>query len=100
MPKDYNLGDIQSGAAGMDAFFASDPTIVTPVSSKPETTKTAAARPHRIRVGSLAQLDGFQRVSAETLVNRATQDLWALKKDDKSNFYIERLFDDSQPLKG
>lgn len=98
MKKDYNLGEVQTGGGnGMDAFFASEPTIVTPTSGA---TKTAASKPMRTKVGSLQQLQGFQRISAETLVNRSTQDLWAIRKE-ADGFYIERLFnDDGTPLKG
>lgn len=84
----------------MDAFFASEPSIVTPTTSSPGTPKVAAKKAGRVKVGSLQQLEGFQRLSAETLVNRSTQDLWAIRKE-ADGFYIERLFsDDGTPLKG
>lgn len=92
----FDLSSIQSGeATGMDAFFASEPEVVSPVGeAKP------VAKPVAVRIGSLKQLEGFTRVSAETLINKSTNDLWAIKKDG-NDFYIERLFqDDGQPLKG
>ena len=92
----YNLGDIESGpSGGLDAFFAAEPQIVTPTGQGNPTQRQA-----RIRVGSLQQLNGFQRLSADTLVHKSTNDLWALRKEGES-FFIERLFqDDGKPLKG
>jgi hypothetical protein len=87
---DYDLGQIQSsGASGLDALFEREPQLV------------ASNQPKRIRVASLQQLSGFQRVSAETLVHKCERDLWSLKKESDGKFYIERLFDDNgTPLKG
>jgi hypothetical protein len=86
---DYDLGQIQSsGASGIDALFEREPQLV------------ATHRP-KIRVASLSQLSGFQRVSAETLIHKSDRDLWSLKKEGDGKFYIERLFDDNgTPLKG
>ena len=86
---DFDLGQIQtSGASGIDALFEREPQMIM------------AARPKRMRVASLQQLVGFQRVSAETLVHKSNRDLWSLKKEG-DKFYIERLFaDNGQPLKG
>lgn len=92
---DFKFNDFESAGVGLDAFFASEPQMVTPHGE--EQPKKAAKR---IRVGSLAQLKGFRRVASDTLVNKATQDLWAIRKDGE-DFFIERLFDDSgSPLKG
>lgn len=102
----YNLGDIESGpAGGLDAFFASEPRIITPAeaSGRPMGavhTKTAAQKPMRQKVASLQQLDGFQRLSAETLVHKSTNDLWTIRKEGE-DFFIERLFQDNgSPQKG
>ncbi len=86
---DYDLGQIEtSGASGLDALFEREPQLVT-----------ASAK--KIRVASLNQLSGFQRVSAETLIHKSDRDLWSLKKESDGKFYIERLFDDNgSPLKG
>ncbi len=94
---DFKLGGIESGpATGMDAFFAAEPEIVTPTGK----SKVASA-PKRVKVTSLQQLKGFQRVAADTLVNRVTQDLWSIAKDGNGEFFVQRLFnDDGQPLKG
>lgn len=90
----YKLEDIEAGGSGMDAFFQENPQIVTPL-----TVKTASAK-QRLKVGSLDQLSGFQRVSQDHLINKSTQDLWSIKADGDS-FFIERLFhDDGSPLKG
>jgi len=91
---DFDLGKIQSSGAGLDAFFDNEPEVVSPVgTTKPKTSGMT-------RVGSLQQLQPFHRISAETLVNKATNDLWALRKGDEG-YFIERLFgDDGTPLKG
>jgi hypothetical protein len=93
--KDFDLGSVQSSNAGLDAFFENEPQVVSPVGAvKPKTSSM-------MRVGSLQQLQPFQRVSAETLVNKSTQDLWALRKSQNGEFFIERLFDEKgAPLKG
>lgn len=93
---DFRLDTIQTGgAAGMDAFFANEPEVVSPVGQ----AKTAAARP-RVKVASLDQLKGFTRVAADTLINKSTNDLWAIRREG-GDFVIERLFQDNgQPLKG
>lgn len=97
MKKDYNLGEVQAGGStGMDAFFAAEPGIVTPTGDA--VVKTASKT--RIKVGSLQQLSAFTRLSAETLIHRSTQDLWAIKEAE-GTYYIERLFnDDGSPIKG
>ncbi len=92
---DFKLGDIQGGASGMDAFFENEPSMITPFGQK----AAAAAKPHRIRVASLAQLEGFHRISAETLVHKSTQDLWSIKNQG-GEVVIERLFQDGAPVKG
>ena len=53
----------------------------------------------RMRVASLGDLTAFLKVGSETLVHKATRDLWSVRKDG-SEFVIERLFDDTGvPLK-
>src|SRR5258706_12181262 len=95
--KDFKLDQIQSiVASGMDSFFESEPQMVTPLGQE---VKTAAVKPRRVKIGSLVQLNGFERVSSETLIHKSTKDLWAIKKEG-DDFYIERLFQDTgNPLK-
>lgn len=95
MKKNYNLNEIGGGSSGLDAFFASEPRIVTPVGQ----TKQAAAAPVRVKVASLQQLDGFIHTANDQLIHKSTNDLWALRKDGQ-DFYIERLFQDGSPVKG
>ena len=97
MPKtaaeaDFELGGstgVQTqGSPGIDALFAENPQLVQP--------KRA-----RTLIASCADLKAFTRVSAETLVHKSDQDLWALTKEADGKFYVERLFDDNgEPLKG
>jgi hypothetical protein len=57
------------------------------------------ATSHKIRVASLGDLSDFLRIGSETLVHKATQDLWSVKRDTQG-YVIERLFDDDgTPLK-
>lgn len=91
----FDLGAIEGSSSGLDAFFEGEPQIVSPVG----TAKTASA-PARQKLASLEQLNGFHRLSSDTLINKSTQDLWALKKQG-DEYFIERLFSDNgQPLKG
>jgi hypothetical protein len=92
MPKasnsDFDLNSIQTqGSPGLDALFAQEPQLVE-------------AKKSRRMVASIGDLKPFTRISAETLVHKSENDLWALKEAD-GKFYIERLFDDNgEPLKG
>lgn len=65
------------------------------------TTIRRTAGNFRRIVSYLGDLSDFFRVAGQSdeLVHKATQDLWALKKDG-GNFVIERLFnEDGKPLK-
>jgi len=85
----FDLSQIQiSGASGFDSLFDREPQIVKPL-------KTT-----RRRVASLQDLKGFQRVSEDTLVRKSDNDLWAIRKESNGSFFIERLFDDVEPVKG
>jgi hypothetical protein len=95
---DFKLGDIQGSSSGLDSFFQTTPQIVTPTKTASGPVTTAALKPPRVKVGSLNQLDAFTRVSAETLIHKSTKDLWALKREG-NDFYIERLFQEGDPLK-
>jgi hypothetical protein len=92
---DFKLESIEVTASGLDAFFEREPQVISPVGQ----AKTASTQT-RVKVGSLSQLQGFVRASADTLVHKSTQDLWSLRQDGDS-YYIERLFNDTgTPLKG
>jgi hypothetical protein len=93
---DFKLDQIQTGSSGMDAFFEQEPQMIQPFGQK----AAATTRPPRIKVGSLAQLNGFNRISAETLIHKSTQDLWTITNEG-GDLYIQRLFSDNGgPLKG
>ena len=87
----FDLGKLEvTGSTGMDALFEREPGILRP-----------HERSARVRVASVGQLQGFTRLSAETLIHKSDHDLWSLKKEADGQFYIERLFDDNgNPLKG
>jgi len=89
--KGFDLSGLEvSGATGLDALFEREPHIVKP-----------HQKSGRTKVASVGQLDGFMRLSAETLIHKSNRDLWSLKKEADGQYYIERLFDDNgEPLKG
>lgn len=95
---DFKLESIEASASGLDAFFEGQPEIVSPFGQQaPQVQKTASGRK---KVASLTDLNGFTRASAETLVHKSTNELWALRQNGK-DYYIERLFNDNgTPLKG
>jgi hypothetical protein len=105
--QDFELGAIQVTATGMDAFFESDPAMVTPLQAQtrplegPPAVSPPRVSSSRRKIGSLTQLDGFVRTASDQLVHKANQDLWSLQKGANGEFFIERLFDDQGgPLKG
>tara|TARA_R110002153_G_scaffold72905_2_gene190451 strand:+ start:74 stop:655 length:582 start_codon:yes stop_codon:yes gene_type:complete len=52
-----------------------------------------------IRVASLGDLADFLRISSDTLVHKATQDIWSFQKD-ADGYLIERILgEDGKPLK-
>lgn len=78
------------GFSGLDDFLEREPVVVTPI-------KTAA----RIKVAKIADLQGFTRISNETLVHKSQQDLWSIKKEADGTLWVERMFDDdNKPLSG
>lgn len=89
--KGFDLGGMEvTGATGLDALFEREPHILKPL-----------PKGSRVRVASVQQLDGFVRLSAETLIHKSDRDLWSLRKEADGQYYIERLFDDNgEPLKG
>lgn len=102
---DFNLGDMTGSASGLDAFFNEEPSIVTPLApqSSPLQAPKVASEPaptKRVKVASLSDLGGFVRIAEDQLINKSTQDLWSLRKSDDGDFYIERMFEDGQPLRG
>ena len=62
-------------------------------------TQRRATTNHKIRVASLGDLTDFLKMGSDTLVHKATRDLWRVSQDE-GGFTIERLFDDNgTPLK-
>lgn len=69
--------------------------------AKGQVRTTTSKLANRIRVASLGDLSDFLRVAgtADTLVHKATKDLWHVKKDAEG-YLLERLFNDNGgPLK-
>ena len=93
MPKgeaqpDFDVGSVQGQAVtGIDALFAQRVQLAHNVK--------------RRLIARTADLNDFTRISAETLVHKSNNDLWALRKEADGKFYVERLFDDNgEPLRG
>jgi hypothetical protein len=86
---DFDLGGVEvTGSSGIDALFTRDPQMVTPTRK-------------RAKVASLADLSGFTRLSADSLIHKSTRDLWAIRREEDGSLAIERVFDDNgSPLKG
>jgi hypothetical protein len=84
--------DFSSFSFGPDSeMVGMDTALITP---------SEVRNVHSRRIASLQDLNGFVRVSSETLVHKSEKDLWVIKKD-KTGFVIERLFDETgEPLKG
>lgn len=85
---DFDLSqvDISGSNTGFDELFKRESHILSP---------------YRVKVASLKDLQGFIRLSTDTLIHKSDRDLWALKKEADGNYFIERLFDDNnEPLKG
>lgn len=97
----FDLGSIESGGSlGIDAVFEQNPRLSSTQPFLPPIPQPGAPT-GRVRVASIRQLSGFDRISAETLVHRSQRDLWSLGKESDGSFYIQRLFDDNgQPVRG
>jgi Fe-S-cluster containining protein len=55
---------------------------------------------NRVKVASLDDLFGFDRVDNDHLIHKATRDLWKVEADDEGNMHIARLFEAGKPVKG
>lgn len=52
------------------------------------------------KVSSLDDLDGFIRISSDTLISKSEKDLWKVEEGDDGSLLIYRLFDSKEsPLK-
>jgi len=98
----YKLEEFQfHDTNGMDNFLGQ--TVRPTLKEAREATRQQILQQsrRRVRVGSVSQLNGFVRVSEDTLIHKSTQELWALRKNEAGEYHIERLFDDAGgPLKG
>ena len=99
--RNFRLSDVQlADSNGMDSFLGETVRPTAKQACAAVVQRQAQQRNHRVRVGSLQQLEQFSRVSSDTLINKATQDLWALRKSDDGSYFIEQLFDaNGGPLK-
>lgn len=79
------IQNIRLSSSSVDSFF-----------KKPEPTVRTSGK---IRVSSVNNVPGFQKVSSDTLVHLAQKDFWKIGQDDEG-YFIERLVDDSSgPIK-
>jgi len=57
--------------------------------------------PERIKISSLEDLFGFNRVDAGMLIHKSSRDLWKIEQGKEGEVMITRLFDNNgEPLKG
>lgn len=55
----------------------------------------------RVKVASLGDLIGFDRVGKDHLIHKSSKDLWGIDMDEEGNVHITRMFDnDGEPIKG
>ena len=101
--KDFDLGSIEASPSGMDAFFDDSPSPKVAAKGKP-TSKKASGRTKkasgRTKVASIEQLGDFVRTGSDTLIHKSDKDLWSLQKDANGEYFIERMFEDGDPVKG
>ena len=84
--KDFDIASIQTSCPSSFDDFLKD------------ITQNPPKAPMRKKLANLGSLNEFLRISNEQLVHKSTRDLWALQKDAKGNFYVERLFEEGEPL--
>ena len=54
----------------------------------------------KIKVASLDDLFSFDRVATDTLIHKASKELWSIELDGEGQTYIAKLFDgDGSPLR-
>lgn len=57
--------------------------------------------PEKLKVASLSDLFGFERLDKEHLVHKSTKDLWSIESNETGEIFISRLFNNSgEPIKG
>jgi hypothetical protein len=90
--KDFDMAALMlEGESGIDSFLSDAP--------KPQ-RKASSEVPSRIRVASVKDLVGFNRIASDTLIRKSERDLWKLRQSEDGQWVIDRLFDDDgNPLK-
>ena len=90
--KDFDLGAMTVTSSGMDDFLAGEADYAGAFS---EFESAISGEVDRIRIASVEDLKGFERVaSTDTLIRRSEQDFWRLAQDENGEYFIERLFDE------
>ena len=98
--RDFDLADVQASASGMDSFFDEAPMAIPEPLKKAASGITEKSASTRKKVASVDQLSGFTRTASGTLVSKSDNDLWSLQKEADGEYYIERMFEDGDPVKG
>lgn len=91
---EFPMDKVSSQNTGVDAFL-SDEDEERDVISGDKRASDDDLQKGRIRVASVSQLDGFTRVSSNTLVRMSEKDLWEITEDENGDYVVERLFDDN-----
>lgn len=86
--RNFDLGGFEvQGSFGLDSFLEREPNIVTP---------SKGMR----RVASIQDLNGFIRLSNDTLIHKAERDLWTISRQSDGSMFVQRMFNDNgEPLK-
>ncbi len=83
---DFDFPISFSASSGLDALL--DDSSLISRESKRVTRK----------ISSLGDLSDFLRISSETLIHKATQDYWAVHREEDGTLTIERLVDGDAPI--
>ena len=86
------IEDFKFSSSSIDDFYKSN---------KPKVSSSGLL-PSKMRVASKQDLNGFMKISKDTLIHVSQQDFWKLAQDSETGeYYIERLTDDTNgPVKG
>ena len=61
--------------------------------------KTTTRTSHSVRVSSLGDLSDFLRIGTDTLIHKATKDIWSFTKDEEGYTITRLIGEDGKPLK-
>ena len=84
----FNIDDLSYSSNSIDDVFK-------PVRVSSESVSTLG----KVRVASVESIPGFLKLADDQLVRISQQDFWRIGFDNEG-YFIERLVDDNDPVKG